>query len=150
MFQNLFLSDWTQIDWDNSHKYITIQIHKKWNHSLKFWNAFFQFHKRSTKKINYFQKSAIRDLLGTFFHRFGMAVNAEPWEPENTLSRKLWRNRRLRVNQASSSESKLELCSSGQKFQNFSCLPNLLRYHYKYLVKKIIILVYYRVLTGIL
>ena len=50
MFQNLFLSDWTQIDWDNSHKYITIQIHKKWNHSLKFWNAFCEFHKRSTKK----------------------------------------------------------------------------------------------------
>ena len=33
-----------------------------------------------------------------FFHRFGIAVNTGPWEPENTPIGQLWRNGRLRVN----------------------------------------------------
>ena len=37
------------------------------------------------------------DFWGIFFHRFRIAADAEPWEPENTPSRQLWRNGRLRV-----------------------------------------------------
>ena len=43
------------------------------------------------------KKSAVLDLWGILFHRFGVAAKAEPCEPKNTLSRQLWRNGRLRV-----------------------------------------------------
>ena len=49
----------------------------KYNRSLKFSNAFYEFHKHPS--INELSKKyAILDLWGIFFHRFGKAVNAEP------------------------------------------------------------------------
>ena len=37
-------------------------------------------------------------MWGVFFHRIGIAANAEPRGPENNRSRQLRRNGRLRVN----------------------------------------------------
>ena len=47
--------------------------------------------------MNKFRKSAALDLWGIFFHRFGLAADAEPWELETTPSRQLWYYGRLRV-----------------------------------------------------
>ena len=71
--------------------------HNKYNRSLKFWNTFFEFHKRSTKKWIISKNPQYSIMCGIFFHRFGVGVNTEPWEPENTPSCPLWRNGRLRV-----------------------------------------------------
>ena len=37
-------------------------------------------------------------MKGIFFHRFDIAVYAEPWELKNTLLCQLWHVGRLRVN----------------------------------------------------
>ena len=46
----------------------------------------------------YFQKIRTAGIKGTFFRRFDIAVDAEPWELKNTLMCQLWHVGRLRVN----------------------------------------------------
>ena len=55
------------IETNVKNKKIASKHHNKNKHSLKFSNAFCGFHRRSAKKINYFQKFAILDLSGIFF-----------------------------------------------------------------------------------
>ena len=45
-------------------------------------------------------------------------INAEPWEPKNTLMRQLWRNGRLRVNFKDIHHFKLKLWFSTRSFYN--------------------------------
>ena len=45
----------------------------------------------------HFQKIRTAQIKVTFFHRFDIAVDAEPWELKNILMCQLWHVERLRV-----------------------------------------------------
>ena len=77
MFQSMFLNRKKQLDSDKS-KNLEISKHQnKQNRCLKFSNAFFES-TSSLPKNEVLEKIRCTLFVGYIFHRFGIAVNAEP------------------------------------------------------------------------
>ena len=81
MFQNLFVRDRTQIEWDKLKNRKTIIF----EHVFWVSQALYQI-------IKYLKKPRYSicgvDNIPYIFHHFGVAVNSDAWEPENNPSRK--------------------------------------------------------------
>ena len=58
----------------------------------------------------YFQKIRTALIKRTFFHRFNIGVDAEPWELKNTLMCQLWHVGRLRVNVLQKIQKTKDVC----------------------------------------
>ena len=62
-------------------------------------------------------------MWGKLFHRFELAVKAEPWEPKTNPTRQLWRNGRLRVNLRYTAIGHI-LRLSGPRIERYSKMVN--------------------------